>query len=328
MAADYLSKGLLERASAEISRAMTRGGDRGEGLALLGDVFTRQGLFGEALERYREARGMNGHVPSRALLGETRALLVLGRTAEAAVVAEELLAIDGTSVEALLLAATARADNGDPAGALEHLDKARRLAPARPDVLQKIGDVARAVGDIEGAIVAYRDAIDLDRGFAVVRYELARLVAARGQPKEAEEHLLAALDAVPTYVEATLELASVRRQFGRAKEALAPLVELLKRDPYNLDALLALGETLLALERQDDARTAFDRILRFDPDHAGALYYQGVLLAERHRYRDAIAKWQRVVDVEPASEFARRARRDARTAADLQRIFRSREEVA
>jgi tetratricopeptide (TPR) repeat protein len=255
-------------------------------------------------------------------------LLVLGRAAEARVVAEELLAVDGTSVEGLLLAASARADEGDPAGALDHLDKARRLAPARPDVLQKIGDVARAVGDVEGAISAYRDAIDLDRDFAVVRFELARLVAERGQAKEAEEHLLAALEAVPTYVEATLELAAVRRNFGRAKEALTPLVDLLKRDPYNLDALLALGETLLALERRDDARTAFERIVRFDPDHAGALYYQGVLLAEQHRYRDAIGRWQRVVDVEPASEFARRARRDARTAADLQRIFRSREEVA
>jgi len=328
MAVDYLTKGLLERASAEISRAMTRGGDRGEGLALLGDVFTRQGLFGEALERYREARGLNGHVPTRALFGETRALLVLGRTSEARAVAEELLALDGQSVEALLLAATARADEGDPAGALAHLDKARRLAPARPDVLQKIGDVAKAVGDVEGAIAAYRDAIDLDRDFAVVRFELARLLAERGQAKDAEEHLLAALEAVPTYVDATLELAAVRRRFGRAKDALAPLVELLKRDPYNLDALLALGETLHALDRRTDARTAFDRILRFDPDHAGALYHQGVLLAEMHRYREAIAKWQRVVDVEPASEFARRARRDARTAADLQRIFRSREEVA
>ena len=55
MATDFLSKGLYDRASAEIIRAMSRGNARAEGLALLGDVFARQGLFGEALERYREA---------------------------------------------------------------------------------------------------------------------------------------------------------------------------------------------------------------------------------------------------------------------------------
>jgi hypothetical protein len=44
------------------------------------------------------------------------------------------------------------------------------------------------------------------------------------------------------------------------------------------------------------------------------LYHEGVLLAERHRYRDAAARWQRLIEVEPASEFARRARRELRAA--------------
>jgi hypothetical protein len=52
-AADYLSKGLLDRASAEASRVLGRGGEAVEGLTLLGDVFAKQGAYGEALERYR-----------------------------------------------------------------------------------------------------------------------------------------------------------------------------------------------------------------------------------------------------------------------------------
>ena len=50
-AADYLSKGLLDRASAEASRVLARGGDAVEGLTLLGEVYARQGAYGEALER-------------------------------------------------------------------------------------------------------------------------------------------------------------------------------------------------------------------------------------------------------------------------------------
>ena len=70
-----------------------------------------------------------------------------------------------------------------------------------------------------------------------------------------------------------------------------------------------------------DASVAFARVLRFDPEHVGALYVEGVLAADQHRYREAIERWRRVVDLEPASEYARRARRDSRTAVDLQRIF-------
>jgi cellulose synthase operon protein C len=327
LAHDYLAKGMLDRAVVEANRALARGAPTPEGFAILGDIFMRQGLFGEALERYRSARAM---APSdaRLLAGETRALLALDRVLEARATAETLLGVAGASVEALLLTAAARARAGDPAAARELLRSARRLAPARADVLKEFGDVARAAGDFDGAIAAYRNALDLDGDFAVVHYELARLLAERGEPAKAEESLLAALDAVPTYVEAMLALASVRRRFGRIDAALPPLVELLRRDPYNIDALLSLSEVLLELDRHDDAAISIDRVLRFDPRHVLALFLKGQLLADRHRYRDAIAIWQRVVELDPDGEHAIRARRESRTAADLLRIFSSRKEVA
>ena len=320
MAADYLTKGLYERAAAEAGRALQRGGPKPEGLALLGDTFARQGLHGEGLERYREARRES---PSfhRAMVGEARTLLALGRGLEARPVAEELFAGAPDDVDIVMLVGSARAEAGDPAAALEALEHARKIAPARSDVHKKIGDILRSLGQDDGAIGAYRHALQLDPDFAVVRYELAKLLAAKGQTREAEQELLAALDAVPTYAEATLELARIRRRTGAPGEALELLIDLLQRDPYHFDALLALGETLFELGRKSDAATAFRRVRRFDPNHVGALYYEGVLLAEQHRYREAIERWHKVIEVDPAGEFARRARRDARTAADLQHIF-------
>jgi len=323
MAADFLTKGMHDRAAAEIRRAMARGADRAEGQALLGSIFAKQGLHGEALERYREARreSSNDASPRLALIGEAWSLVRLGRAAEARPVAEELLGREPQDIEILMLAATARSDAGDPAAALAALETARRVAPARADVQQKIGDIARSLGDYEGAIAAYRHALSLDTDFAVVRYQLAKLLAAKGAVKEAEQELVAALDAVPTYAEATLELGALRRQVGRAADALPLLIDLLQRDPYHFDALIALGETLLSLGRSRDAVTAFSRVLRFDPSHAGALYHEGALLVEQKRYREAIARWERVIEHAPASEYAKRAKRDMRTAADLARIF-------
>ncbi len=128
MGAEYLAKGMLDRASSEINRALGRGGDAATGLTMLGDVFARQGFHGEALERYRQARSVNGTVP-RALAGETRALLMLQRAAEARDVAEQLLAADPLGVESLLLVARARAETGESEAALELLRQAQRLAP-------------------------------------------------------------------------------------------------------------------------------------------------------------------------------------------------------
>ena len=52
---------------------------------------------------------------------------------------------------------------------------------------KKIGDILRSLGQDDGAIGAYRHALELDPDFAVVRYELARLLAAKGQTREAEQ---------------------------------------------------------------------------------------------------------------------------------------------
>jgi hypothetical protein len=74
LARDYVSKGLMDLAASEAARAVQRGADRGDAAVLLGDIFARRGLHGEALERYREARALDEARPD-ALLGEVRALM-------------------------------------------------------------------------------------------------------------------------------------------------------------------------------------------------------------------------------------------------------------
>ena len=323
MATDFLSKGFFDRAQAEIKRALGRGADKARGAALLGDVFARQGLWGEALERYRQAR-LDAPDLLQAMMGEATALLNLGRAIESRQVAESALQRRPEDIDTLMLAASARGEAGDPAAALSALDTARRVAPMRADVHKHIGDIARKLGDTEGAIAAYRNALSLDSQFAIVRYQLAKVYVERKELREAEQQLIAALDAVPTYGEATLTLATLRRDMGRPDEALPLLIDLLQGDPYHFDALISLGETLLALERKQDALFAFARVLRFDPYHVGALFHEGALLAEQHRYREAIERWREVIELQPTRDWARRARREIRTAGDLQKIFGAR----
>ena len=149
-------------------RACPRGADRSPGNALLGETFTRQGLHGEALERYREARREAPDDPA-AMRGEARSLLQLGQAAEALRDRGDAGARRRPDdIETLMLAAACgrrRATRGG-AGHARHGAPRRAGARRRPPA---IGNIARRLGDLEGAILAYRDALSLDPQFAGVR---------------------------------------------------------------------------------------------------------------------------------------------------------------
>jgi len=72
---------------------LQRGASRAEAGVLLGDIFAKRGLHGEALERYREAAAGPVEPGGHARLGEVKALFALGgtRAEEARGLAEELL---------------------------------------------------------------------------------------------------------------------------------------------------------------------------------------------------------------------------------------------
>jgi tetratricopeptide (TPR) repeat protein len=67
-----LANGDLERAASEIQKALDAGAGRAQGLSLLGDVYLRRGAYGEALDRYRQARQVDA-TSKAALAGEVRA---------------------------------------------------------------------------------------------------------------------------------------------------------------------------------------------------------------------------------------------------------------
>jgi tetratricopeptide (TPR) repeat protein len=313
LARDYVSKSLFEHAAAEITRAVGRGADRAEAAALSGEVFTRRRLFGEALERFREAAALApGLVRARA--GEARCLLALDRAAEAGPIAEALLAAAPDDVDAALLAAEARSRNGDPAAALDVLRKAQARSPERADVRRLLGDVARAVGDGDLAREAYRGALDLDPGYVEVWVAYGALCERRGDGREAEQAYREALAHLPSYGVAAIALA-------RLVHAEGLLVAMLARDPYDFEALILLARVLLDQGRDADARAAAERVVRFQPDHAAARYHLGLALARERRYRDAVAQWEQVIVLEPAGPLAAQARAHARTARDLVHIF-------
>ncbi|HEU5170556.1 MAG TPA: tetratricopeptide repeat protein, partial [Gemmatimonadales bacterium] len=317
---DLIAKGLLDHARTELDRAVARGAPRHATAVLLGDIFAKRGLHGEALERYREARAL---VPadSDASLGEVRALLALGRAAEAQPLAEELASRVRSDVDILAAQARVRLAVDDPTGALQSTREALALAPGRPELYHLQAQVSIRLGDRSGALTAFNAALQLDP-------TLVRVWCDLGAAEEEQHNWLAArsayehaLDLLPTYGTAALALADLLRRTESPKAAIPVLVRVLEADPYELEALTALGRALLEDGRTGQALEAFARVLRFDPEHPAALYHQGTCFARQRRFDQAVHVWERVIQLDPDGPFAAEARSRARSARDLQHIF-------
>jgi tetratricopeptide (TPR) repeat protein len=320
LARDYIGKGLLDLASAELSRASARGASVGATAVLLGDIFAKRGLYGEALERYRAARAADPDDPD-ATLGEIRALLALGWPGDAAPLADALASRVRGDVEVLVARARVRLAVGDALGALDCIREAQTTAPGRPDLFHLQAQVSARLGDRPAALAAFNAALQLDPSMVRVWFELGGLEEERGNVVAARGAYGRALDLLPTYGAAARALADLLRRTESPRAAVAVLVDLLQADPYELEALTALGRALLEDGRTTEALEAFERVLRFDPDHAGALYHQGAALARQRHFELAVQAWERVVQIDPAGPYASQARSRARSARDLQHIF-------
>jgi len=280
LARDLITKGLYDRAQAEIARVLARGGDKVLGLVLAGDGFAAQGLHGEALERYRRALDME-EGNSFARQGTARSLLALGRPEEARPYAEALVEAGSTDVNLLLLAAEARVASLDKQGAREILLALRKMEGRNANVLKRVGDLYASLGDAADAIGAYRASLSIDERQIETRISLGRLLAQAGDDSGAIRELESVLVTAPNHDLAVVELVGPYRRTGRSRSALPRIVALIRRDVYHFTALIALGEILIDLARESDALKAFERVLRFDPNHSEALRYRRLLLRGR-----------------------------------------------
>ncbi|MFN2636192.1 MAG: tetratricopeptide repeat protein [Gemmatimonadaceae bacterium] len=276
LARDFITKGLYDRAQAEIARVLSRGGDKILGLVLAGDGFAAQGLHGEGLERYKRALEMEeNNIYARQ--GAARSLLALGRADEARPYAEALVEAGSTDINLLLLAAEARVASLDKPGARDILQSLERSEARNANVLKRVGDLYSALGDESSSIAAYRASLGIDERQVDTRVALGRLLAKSGDDTSAIRELETALVTAPNHDGAVVELVGPYRRTGRSRSALPRVVALVRRDVYHFPALIALGEILIDLARESDALNAFERVLRFDPDHVEARRYRALL---------------------------------------------------
>jgi tetratricopeptide (TPR) repeat protein len=205
------------------------------------------------------------------------------------------------SVQALLQLSRVQAGDGDAAGALDSLRKARVLAPNAEDVLSAFAQVSLAAGAPVPAILTLDALTRICPTVAAHHYLLGVALMRAGDMAAAVESLREAERLEPNRPLTLLALGITlnnRQMYAEAKPFLTRSLEL---EPENIDAMAALAEAEQGVGELDAAATDAQRTLSKAPDHATANLVTGLIAMERGHYADARAALERAVAKDPLS---------------------------
>ena len=162
-----------------------------------------------------------------------------------------------------------------------------------------LGIALNKQGDIDGAIVHYRQALELRPSYAEAHYNLGRLLVQEGQLDEAITHYEKALEMSPGDADAHNNLGAALLASGRVDEAIAHYRKALVTQPDRADASCNLASALLSKKDLDGAIAYYSACLATLPNQPEAQYNLASALFRRGRTDEAIIHYQKVLELSP-----------------------------
>lgn len=191
---------------------------------------------------------------------------------------------------------------GDLARAEEEYRKALEIR-RNPKTMANLGAVYRRRGQIDEALVLYREAIaehpespDAHFGVAIVYDQLGNVVAA-------EEAYRRAIALDPSKPAPYVNYGALLSNAGRHEEAILQYRLALGIDPDHTDALFNMGNALSSLGRNDEAIASYAHANTVQPS-VSALLNLGILLHTQGRTADAIAQFRAVLQLDARNPAA------------------------
>lgn len=212
---------------------------------------------------------------------------------------EQVLRRNPDQPDALWLKGTVHIQSGEPALAVDPLEKALTHRPQDAAIWNNLGVALQGAGHTERAKVAFRRAVGLDRGQVSARVNLARFTMDDGDPAAALQELDHALEVQPFHPDAHHIRALALRALGRPEEALDAFDQALEQAPGHPEFLLNKGILLQEGKKFERAREALEEAVRsFQTGTsfwADATMTLGLIAAESGDLDGAIKTYDRIL---------------------------------
>lgn len=308
-----LELGLMEEAEADYRLVLERDPASSAARLGLGRIDFDRRDYQSAVERFEQA--LRGQPPGSVVhhhLG--LALRRLGRREEAArqlelndhlsVVFPDPLFIElqrlNVSREAHIKRGSAAMRQGNPRAALTAFLDALEAMPDDPLTIFNVGMALIELGEKEQAEARLRQSIAINDNYRDPQYNLALILAERGDLAGAERHFRRAGEIDPEDVEARVRHADILTRLQRTGEAVELLEGVLEADAASPLARLALGAAHQKAGAVDAAREALAKVLEAAPGapaERAEAHYRLAVLAEANG--DPIEHLRQAIELDP-----------------------------
>jgi len=313
-------------ALAQLNRAAEIDPRNGSVHVLLGDLYAAQEKTDLAIRHYRRAFDLKTEISGTAVaLG--RLYLSRGETGRAAEICRAAVSAGVRHADLFAILGASEEIQGDRQAALTAYRQALELDSDHPEALSGAARMANALrppprqpgpevyarrgrervdaGDLQGAQVAFEQAVKLDPENAGHWNDLGTVYAKRGSLESAEAALKKAAELWPENPEGPYNLGRLYTDMHRAQQAQAAYREALKRDAGFGPAVSNLAAQYLAQGDASEAISVLGKALDRDaanPDHS--LNLGNAYLVQRD-FGEAEAAYTHAQDVAPRSAAAR-----------------------
>ena len=188
--------------------------------------------------------------------------------------------------------------------AIAAYERALKLDPGQPEIRLSLGQALLDTGRAAGAVPHLRAAFEAGVRRDLAGFDLARALAASGQP-EAARAVLAALGDLDLDPDSALAVTRLALDLGAPDLALHFVDAAGHTAPSRADLIEQRGIALALLGRGSDALAAFESAQRLEPGRASLYLNAAVLHAQAGRLREARAAARRALAIRPDYPQAR-----------------------
>ncbi len=248
-------------------RALANGGDVAALNAMIGTLHCQTGNLDAGIRHLQAARQAR---PSDPVVSSNlaTALAQKGDFAGALEALPEDVARTDPTMQLLRVRAFIAQQVGDYSAAIPTYESIVAVAPEDWESWNNLGNARRLSGDIEGSVAALERAADLNSAAPPIRLNYATALAAVGRVDDAEAQLRRMAEDFPQDTKSLRELHAILKELGREEPALEAIEAASKRDPADLELLLALASQRLNLLHTEAAEEAYLKAVEREPGNS------------------------------------------------------------
>lgn len=185
--------------------------------------------------------------------------------------------------------------------ALEAYRQAIELAPDEADIWYDLGEAYRALDRLDEAGEAYQQVIGAEPEYAWAYHNLGLIAERRGDDQAALDFYRQAIERHETGPDQALawdRLGDVYRATDRPIQAIEAYQQAIKLAPAEVRPRQSLGQVYQALNRADEAIQTFQQAIELDPEDARTWNSLGDVYQSQARLAEAEAAFQKAIEID------------------------------